>query len=306
MENLVKHIAGDFRSWTLTLFVLLALIAIVGVVPLGLGPDLVYELTIPNRILIGLVAVLIWGIPAFQAYLEGKRATQAGDEEYEKAWTAAQKKIQKTIPKDQVLAEANCGDVRFAAYNTDILSGEYDVLVSSDDSKFQAKGGVAKVILEKAGDDVWSELHHYRDASFRFRQGDIAITTGGRTGARAIIHPVVIDFKDNRYPDVSVIAKLVERSLVCAAAMGAESIAFPVLGGGTGSEGSKYLTPWDSVKTIVSTVSDYLRRSVDTGNVQLKYVALVVWDLEVIVKAGGDIPSLVEESFAWGANRHPY
>ncbi len=81
------------------------------------------------------------------------------------------------------------------------------------------------------------------------------MTSGGNTKARVILHPVVLDHDLSLYPTPAVIRTVVERCLACAAAVGAETIAFPVLGGGTAS---KNLDPRESVRTIVKTAREHL------------------------------------------------
>jgi O-acetyl-ADP-ribose deacetylase (regulator of RNase III) len=169
-----------------------------------------------------------------------------------------QVRLRELAPENTILAEKYIGKVKFDVINGNILESRADVVVSSDDNHFGARGGVAKAILGKAGKKVAEELAHYRKKAFR--QGQIAVTTEGDWGCRAIIHPAVIDLDENRYPNADVIKTLVRRCLNCALALGAQSISFPVLGGGTAS---RYLKPSDSVRAIVDEVLTFLKEHED-------------------------------------------
>jgi O-acetyl-ADP-ribose deacetylase (regulator of RNase III) len=175
-----------------------------------------------------------------------------------------------------------------------MLTARTDILVSSDDNYLQAKGGVAKAILDKAGSVVEAELARRR--RHPLRQGDIAVTGGGLTGARAILHPAIIDLDQSRYPNQSLIRKVVRRSLSCAVALGAGSIAFPVLGGGTAS---KYLEPWESIQAIVGETLDHVRGSDTRTMGGLIYIALYVYDPKDIK---GDINALIEGALSGGTD----
>src|SRR5262249_24602330 len=146
-----------------------------------------------------------------------------------------------------------------------------EVIVSSDDNHFSARGGVAKAILEKTGPSVVEELSRYKKR--RFHQGQITITTAGNWERIAIIHPAVIYLDENTYPNEATVETIVRRCLGCAIALGAESIAFRVLGGGTAS---KTLKATDSVIAIVKTINDFLEHYRDL--ISLRYVALYVYD----------------------------
>jgi O-acetyl-ADP-ribose deacetylase (regulator of RNase III) len=161
-----------------------------------------------------------------------------------------------------------------------------EVLVSSDDNYLQAKGGVAKAILDKAGIDTLRELNYYRKSEPKLGHGDVVVTTGGGTGARAIIHPAVIDLVQDRYPNQDLIRKVVSRCLDCAVAFGARSIAFPVLGGGTAS---KHLKPWDSIQAIVSELMTFAEKYDVHADGELSNIALYVFDTKTIA---GDLDSL--------------
>jgi O-acetyl-ADP-ribose deacetylase (regulator of RNase III) len=117
-----------------------------------------------------------------------------------------------------------------------------------------------------------NRLKHFQ--SHRFKQGQIAITTGGDRERRAIIHPAVIDLDENRYPTAEVVRSVVRRSLECSVAIGAQSVSFPVLGGGTAS---KFLKPTESVRTLTTEVPRFLKQYENDPD-GLSHVALYIFD----------------------------
>jgi O-acetyl-ADP-ribose deacetylase (regulator of RNase III) len=262
----------EFKDATTSLLVIVAavtIIAIIGTNPLA--PSTI--LSGWSRIGLGASAIgfliLILILPRF---LPKSQSDARPDPEYLKRFQAAQSSIADITPEDRIIAEATIKGIKVDVINGNILDARTDVIVSSDDNHFTAKGGVARAILGKAGPEVQSQLARYRKR--RFRQGQVAITTGGQWTGLAIIHPAVIDLDENRYPDKAVVSLIVRRCLSCATALGAESIAFPVLGGGTAS---KTLKSSDSVRAIVETISSYLRETLET-EAALNYVALYVYD----------------------------
>ena len=158
--------------------------------------------------------------------------------------------IKKLTADQKIVVDRQIGSSRLLVINDDICNTATDIVVSSDDNYFTARDGVSKLLLEKLGPTVRRELEHYRSARPRFRQGQIAITTGGDwEGRRAIIHAAVIDLDNDLYPTREAIQTLTRRSLQCAVALGAESIAFPVLGGGYAG---KRMKPSDCVNAMVT------------------------------------------------------
>lgn len=110
--------------------------------------------------------------------------------------------IVKQLTSDQkIVVDRQIGQSRLLVVNDDISNAATDIVVSSDDNYFTARDGVSKLLLDKLGPSVRRELEHYRDRRFRFRQGQVAITTGGDwEGRRAIIHAAVIDLDNDLYP----------------------------------------------------------------------------------------------------------
>jgi O-acetyl-ADP-ribose deacetylase (regulator of RNase III) len=272
----------------------LVVLAIVGIFPTGSKPPFV-TLNSFQRIsflIFAAVLLLIPLIPIYRGYRQGSgvETNEEYQEQFEKARirdiTALREQL--VLPtQDRIIADRAIGHARYEILVQNIVESNVQVLVSSDDNCLQAKGGVAKAILDAAGLEVLSQIAaHRKDPP---AQGYMVVTTGGSTRARAIVHPAIIDLEKSRYPDQALIRKVVRRCLDCAAALGATSIAFPVLGGGTAS---KYLTPWDSIRAITAEVVDYLKGSGHRYENRLEYVVLYVFnrnDLE------GDVNLLLDQ-----------
>jgi len=206
--------------------------------------------------------------------------------EYRERFDAQQRRIPDIAPEKVILAEARFGKAKFDILHDDIVTSAADVLVSSDDNHLQARGGVAKAILNAAGSSVAAELCRRR--AYKLRQGKLAVTSGGELNCRAIIHPAVIDLDENRYPDEMTIRSIVRASIHFAISLGASSIAFPVIGGGTAS---KSLTPAEGVQVIVSEIVEILSQQAKQTPNGLTYVALYVFDRSAV--ADLDLPELL-------------
>jgi O-acetyl-ADP-ribose deacetylase (regulator of RNase III) len=189
----------------------------------------------------------------------------------EQAESAGLRSWELTLP-DNIIADKQIGGGSFVVINDDIRTANTDIIVSSDDNHFRARGGVSKLILGKVGPDVRKQLDYY--GGQQFRQGQIAITTGGAWNRRAIIHPAVIDLDENRYPTAESIRIVTRRILECAVALGARSIALPVLGGGYAT---RYLKSSDSVYTIASEILAFMSAREDVAE-SLNRVALYIFN----------------------------
>jgi len=287
MGEFLKEILNSVNSLMLAIAVALLALATIGFIPLGADVNARIHLAIWQRLLFGLMAV---GIPLAAAaikFLSNPRPVNVQtSDEYENRLQAATDRNASITPEDKILAEHEIRSVRFVVYNADIANAKADVLVSSDDNYLQARGGVAKAILVKAGKDTVRELNYYRKAEPTLGHGDIVVTNGGATGARMIIHPAVIDLVQDRYPNQDLIRKVVRRCLCCAVAFGSRSVAFPVLGGGTAS---KHLNPWDSIQAIILEFMDFIEKYDLHADGQLDNIALYVYNTKTIA---GDLNSL--------------
>jgi O-acetyl-ADP-ribose deacetylase (regulator of RNase III) len=194
--------------------------------------------------------------------------------EYRERLQTKQAEFAQLTPDHDILARWDVNGTSFVVLNENIMVAKADVVVSSDDNHFSAAGGVAKAILSKAGSQVEAELARYR--KHEFRQGQLVVTTGGEWGCRALIHPAVIDFERKAYPTKETIQQLTLQCLRCASALGAESVALPVIGGGTAS---KSIKPRDCVAAVASEVLRFLHEKTREGK-SLKHVEFYIFNRE--------------------------
>ncbi len=185
---------------------------------------------------------------------------------------AARARIAELTPSEQIIVDKQIGASSFVVINDDICRAASDVIVSSDDNHFTARGGVSKAILKMLGPDVRQQLDYYEGKGFR--QGHLVITTGGHWNRRAVIHAAVIDLDENRYPTEESIKSVTRQILNCAVALGARTIALPVLGGG---HATKHLSPSGAATAISSEIVRFLQEQ--TGELSdLRRVALYIFD----------------------------
>lgn len=161
------------------------------------------------------------------------------------------------------------------------------MIVSSDDTKLTASGGIAKRVLEDAGEGVRNECKIL--GSHGIPHGHVTATSAGDLPFKAIIHAAVVDRQtyNYRYPTETQIRSVARHSLSCAAAFGARSVVFPVIGGGTGA---RSLTPWDSIRFVLSEYFEYIWSCGNRNS--LRELVLCVYKSTDIV---GDLEALVSE-----------
>jgi O-acetyl-ADP-ribose deacetylase (regulator of RNase III) len=218
----------------------------------------------------------LFGSPDDLASLVGaaveKSEKQAKQKDARNRDEASRVAIAQLTAEKKIVAEKQIGQVRLTVINDDIRHTTMEVIVSSDDNHFTARDGISKILLDKLGADVRRELDHYQKAGFR--QGQVAVTTGGNWGRRAIIHAAVIDLDDDLYPTPQAIRTVTRRSLVCAVALGARSIAFPVLGGGYAS---KRMNSHDCVNAIATEILAFMTAE-DEDRDQLRGIRLYIFN----------------------------
>lgn len=193
-------------------------------------------------------------------------------EEKRKLDEASSLTIRQLTAEEKIVVDRQIGHSRLLVINDDIRNAATDIVVSSDDNYFTARGSVSRLLLEKLGPNVRRELDHYAKAGFR--QGQVAVTTGGDWIRRAVIHPAVIDLDDGLYPTRETIRTLTRRSLACAVALGAGSVAFPVLGGGFAGMRMK---PSECVNAIVSEMLVFLNTDGNDRD-QLRAITLYIFN----------------------------
>lgn len=115
-------------------------------------------------------------------------------------------------------------------YQGDITNLVTDIIVSSDDNYLSMGGGVSLRLRSVGGGDIYSEAQKLAPLSL----GKVAVTTAGKLSAQKIFHGVVIDFDTRKGPSKEVIQQVIHTCLEKANHSNYRSIAFPLLGTGTG------------------------------------------------------------------------
>jgi O-acetyl-ADP-ribose deacetylase (regulator of RNase III) len=193
-------------------------------------------------------------------------------EETRRRAEASRARIAALPAAEKILLEKPIGTSCFVVINDDICQASAELIVSSDDNHFTARGGVSKAILTKLGPYVRQQLDYFERKEFR--QGHIVVTTGGDWDRRAVIHAAVIDLDENRYPTEESIRLVTRRILNCAVALGARTIALPVLGGGYAT---KYINSLGAVNAVSSEIVNFLERH--SGELdELRRVFLYIYD----------------------------
>lgn len=117
----------------------------------------------------------------------------------------------------------------------DITLVQSDVIVSSDDNHLTMGGGVSQAIHFAGGEIIREESRKFIPAKL----GDVLLTSAGELKAKYIFHAIVIDFDNDRWPNVELIAKVVKNCLQEANKLTCQSIAFPAFGTGAGQLASQ-------------------------------------------------------------------
>lgn len=163
-------------------------------------------------------------------------------------------------------------------YQGDITNLITDVIVSSDDNYLSMGGGVSYRIRCVGGNEIYDEARKLIPLSW----GDVAVTTAGRLPSKKIFHGVVIDFDSGKGPSEEIIEKIVHSCIEKANKANYQSIAFPLLGTGTGGFSST-----EALKIILSqtikNLSDGLQNINEIIIVIYGGVARVI-DIEAIIK----------------------
>lgn len=115
-------------------------------------------------------------------------------------------------------------------YQGEITNLVTDIIVSSDDNYLSMGGGVSYRLRSVGGGDIYSEAQKLIPLSL----GDVAVTNAGKLPAQKIFHGVVIDLNTGERLSKPVIQKVIHTCIEKANHGNYRSIAFPLLGTGTG------------------------------------------------------------------------
>jgi O-acetyl-ADP-ribose deacetylase (regulator of RNase III) len=133
-------------------------------------------------------------------------------------------------PGEGFIGEFLVHDKLVSIYQGDITNLVTDVIVSSDDSYLTMGGGVSYSIREVGGDKIYREASNLIPLSF----GEVAVTTAGQLQAKKVFHAVVIDFYAREGPSEELIQRVVHACMKKACGYKFRTLAFPLLGTGTG------------------------------------------------------------------------
>ena len=170
-------------------------------------------------------------LPFEQRYYEQKAALMANTS------SDAGSSVEFTLPNGK----------RLLILHGDLSQQDVEVVVSSDDANLSMSGGVSRSILAAAGRELFDEAGRMTPG----RQGRVVVTSGGRLHARYVFHGITIGVGQGRlqWPSRDIIAEIVDACLYNAETFSTRSIAFPLLGAGTGK-----LDPGIALDTIFFTL----------------------------------------------------
>lgn len=150
----------------------------------------------------------------------------------------------------------------------DITDQTVDVIVNAANASLAGGGGVDGAIHRRGGPSIMAETQ--QNLPNGCPTGEAVITYAGNLNAKYVIHAVAPRYRpdDPRVPEL--LASAYRNSLVWAAELNSESIAFPSLGTGT------YRYPLNEAATIaLTTVRDFLDTAPDQP---LRLIRFVLFD----------------------------
>jgi WD40 repeat protein/O-acetyl-ADP-ribose deacetylase (regulator of RNase III)/tetratricopeptide (TPR) repeat protein len=180
----------------------------------------------------------------------GNTATRSAEELF--AWLEADRQTtDPQEPREGFLGEFLVDDKLVSIYQGDITNLVTDVIVSYDDSYLTMGGSVSYSIREVGGDEIYREASNLIPLSL----GEVAVTTAGQLQAKKVFHAVVINFSERKGPSEDVIQQVVHACMKKASRYNFRSIAFPLLGTGTGGFPAKLA--WEIIlRQIIRDLSD--------------------------------------------------
>jgi O-acetyl-ADP-ribose deacetylase (regulator of RNase III) len=172
-------------------------------------------------------------------------------------------------PEEGFLGEFFVRDKLVRIYQGDITNLVADVIVSSDDTYLKMNGGVSYRIRVVGGEDIYRETRNLIPSSL----GSVEVTNAGKLQAKKIFHGVVIDWRNEILPSHTVIQQVVHNCLEKASQYRFKSIAFPLLG--TGSGGFPVKVAWEiTLRQIIRDLTD--------ENQNLVEVILVLYGRQIV------------------------
>ncbi|MCB9296338.1 MAG: macro domain-containing protein [Lewinellaceae bacterium] len=149
----------------------------------------------------------------------------------------------------------------------DITELPSDAMVNSCNEQMLMRGGVAAAILHKAGEGILAELK----ANYRapLKLGEVAVSSGGQSGARYIYHACMVDFHQLiASASREELANAVKACLTYAEQHRVQHIAFPALG--TGVARIRFRNAGD---TMVEAIQAFLAKPSDIEKITIALYA---------------------------------
>jgi WD40 repeat protein len=170
-------------------------------------------------------------------------------------------------PQAKFLGEFTVNHTFVRVYHGDMTNLVTDVMVSSDDTNLKMNGALSWRISQVGGNEIYHEAQKLSPCPL----GTIAITTAGKLQAKKIFHAAVIDWHNEILPSSTILRQVVHTCLNQANQYGFKSIAFPLLGTGTG--GCSKQVAWEVI--LLQTIQD-----LSTKNQSISEVVVAVYELE--------------------------
>lgn len=144
---------------------------------------------------------------------------------------------------------------RLSLIQGDITSQSTDAIVNAANSSLMGGGGVDGAIHRAGGPAILEECKQIVSRQGRLPTGKAVITTGGRLGAKYVIHTVGPVWHDGHHSEPDLLASAYRESLKIAVANGLKSVSFPSIS--TGAYGYP-VAP--AAEVALQTVISFLRQ----------------------------------------------
>lgn len=124
------------------------------------------------------------------------------------------------------------GDIQIELIQGDITKADVDAVVNAANKELIGGGGVDGAIRRAGGEDVVKECDEIRAAQGGCPTGTAVITTGGNLPANHIIHTAGPVWQGGNHEESKLLSSCYKESLLLAAEIGIDSIAFPSISTG--------------------------------------------------------------------------
>ena len=167
--------------------------------------------------------------------------------------------IDKSLIRKLISLSLNSTEIELCEGN--MINIPADAYVSPANKNLNNNGGLAQLIIEKAGQSIQKECDVYAKSK-RFNSGDVIVTGSGKLGVKTnsiIIHAIAPIWENGLSNESDNLAKLVSNSLLEAENRGCESIVIPAISTGI------FNYPADKAVEIISeTVITYILSKPET------------------------------------------